>query len=339
MRNDAVIEHYTGQKATVETGERLTCIAIGHTLDMARSTKGPQQPGLVRWENGVVLQQDRWTQWIVERPFQDMPGLVEWIEGEIERTRAECFDREYVEEFHASVRRILGYFAEGDPTGRRDPAVYVPTSSVGLTRVYWIPGMEMFSYLLFDYPDLLEEWFEARNESEIRRVAAIADPELMPVVLTYDDIAFKTGLLFSPDWLRRSFMPKLKRLVDAWHRRDTICIFHSDGNLWSVMDDLVAAGIDGLNPLEVTASMTAGEVRRRYPKLFLTGGIDVSQLLVNGTSEEVRAACRQAIDETGGRGYFLGTTTELNNGVPLPNAQAMFETAWKNTSGNGQKWN
>ena len=332
LRNDAIIEHYTGQKLTEENGEWLVGLAIGYTLDMARSTQGPQAPRELRWENGVILRQERWTQWIVERPFQDMPSLVEWIKGEIRRTHAETFGRAYAEEFHKSVRERLASFAAGDPTGRHDPAVYVPISGVGLTRIYWILGMQMFAYLLADYPHLVEEWFEARNQAELRRVAAIADPELMPVVLPYDDLAHKTGLLFSPAWLRRLWLPRLRRLVDAWHTRDTFCLFHSDGNLWGFMDDLVAAGIDGLNPLEVTAGMTAQEVRRRYPTLFLAGGIDVSQLLVNGSPDQVREVCEQAIRDTGGLGYFMGSTTELGPGVRLENAMAMFETAWGTTS-------
>jgi hypothetical protein len=96
-----------------------------------------------------------------------------------------------------------------------------------------------------------------------------------------------------------------------------------------VLDDLVAAGIDGLNPLEVLAGMTVREVRQRYPRLFLTGGIDVSQLLPLGTPDEVRTVCRQAIADTEGRGYFLGSSTELHWDVTLENAIAMFETAWE----------
>jgi uroporphyrinogen decarboxylase len=117
--------------------------------------------------------------------------------------------------------------------------------------------------------------------------------------------------------------------VSAWHDRDVVCLFHSDGNLWSVLDDLVAAGIDGLNPLEVLAGMTVKEVRQRYPGLFLTGGIDVSQLLPLGTPDEVRAVCRQTIADAGRRGYFLGSSTELHWDIKLENAIAMFETAWE----------
>lgn len=72
--------------------------------------------------------------------------------------------------------------------------------------------------------------------------------------------------------------------------------------------------------------MTVRTVRERYPKLFLTGGIDVSQLLTYGTPQDIRATCRQAIADTRGRGYFLGSSTELHWDVPLENARAMYET-------------
>jgi uroporphyrinogen-III decarboxylase len=93
------------------------------------------------------------------------------------------------------------------------------------------------------------------------------------------------------------------------------------------MDDLVAADIDGINPMEVIAGMNIKEVRQKWPKIFITGGIDVSQLMAFGTPDEVREACRQAIDDAGGTGYFLGSTTELHPGVKAENILAMVETA------------
>ncbi len=327
LQNDAIIEHYAGQSLTVENGNWVKGIAIGRILDMTRMPEGPQEPREVRWENGLVVRVERWTQWIIERPFHDMPTLVEWVKGEIARAGAQTFDGAYAERVHNHIRDCQAIFAAGDPTGRHDPTVLVLESGVGLTEMYWMTGIQKFVYLMADYPDLVEEWLEARNQMELRRVAAIANPELIPIALTYDDIAYKTGLIFSPAWLRQHWMPRLKHLVDAWHARDTVCLFHSDGNLWPILDDLVTAGIDGLNPLEATAGMTVKEVRQRYPQLFLTGGIDVSQLLVYGTPEEVRAACRQAIVDASGVGYFLGSTTELHWDVRLENAMAMFACA------------
>jgi hypothetical protein len=351
LQNDAVIEHYAGERSppalscrdraagdlrpptgdlrlTVENGDRVKGIAIGRALDMTRMPDGPAQPGRVRQENGIELEQERWTSWIVSRPWRDTPGLIEWVKEEIRRSNAATFDRAYAERVHDRIRQWLGLFAAADPTGRNDPTVLILESGVGLTEMYWQVGFQEFAYLTADQPGLVEEWLDARHRAELRRVAAIADPRLIPIALTYDDIAFKNGTLFSPAWLRKYWVPRLARLNAAWHQRDTYCLFHSDGRLWGVLDDLVAAGIDGLNPLEVLAGMSVGETRRRYPNLFLTGGIDVSQLLTLGTPEEVRAACREAITQTDGRGYFLGSTTELHWDVPLENAVAMFETAW-----------
>lgn len=321
IQNDGLIEHLAGERASVAEGDRIKGSAIGRCLDMTRMPGGPRAPGIVTREDDIIVRQERWTSWIVERPWRDRAGLLDWVRRETERTERKVFDAAFAEAFHAEMGRFQGYFC--------DDTVQVVESGVGLTQIYWALGWEQFSYLLADEPELVEAWLDARHRAELRRVAAIADPRHIQLALTYDDLAYKTGLLLSPDWLREHWFPRLRQLNDAWHARDTPCLFHSDGNLWPVMDDLVEAGIDGLNPIEVAAGMTVREVRDKYPSLFLTGGVDVSQLLPLGTPEEVRAACRENIAATGGIGYFLGSTTELHWEIPTDNILAMFGVAWE----------
>jgi hypothetical protein len=62
-------------------------------------------------------------------------------------------------------------------------------------------------------------------------------------------------------------------------------------------------------------------------RIFLTGGIDMSQLLSHGTPEQVRAVCRKAVADAP-RGYFMGSTTELDNSSRLENVLAMLEVSW-----------
>ena len=329
LQNDAIIEHYSGRKLTVKDGDWIVGVAAGRALDMTRMVSGPQEPGENRNSEGFLVKQERWTSWFLERPFNDLPGAVEWVKERIREAQSRTFDSTHVDETKRYIENKWAAFAEGDPTGRNDPAVLVIESGAGLTEMYHTVGMDLFVELMVEVPDLLAEWLEARNECELRRVTAIADPHWIPIALTYDDIAHKTSTLFSPKWLRQHWLPGLKRLVDAWHTRDVACLFHSDGNLWIVLDDLVEAGVDGLNPLEILADMTVKKVRDQYPNLFLAGGIDVSQLLTLGTPEEVRATCRQAIADTGGRGFFMGSSTELHWDVKLENATAMFESAWE----------
>jgi len=333
LQNDVLIERYAGEPITPANGYRVKGLAIGRTLDMTRMPEGPADPEVRKEDDGILVRVERWTSWIIQRPFTTHEEMLAWVRQEIDRVEATHFDRTAGEAFHAWMDACAAYSAAGDPTGRGDPAVQVVESGVGLTEIYHRLGWDHFADLMADAPDLLEDYLEARNQAELRRVAAIADPQRIPIALTYDDIAYKTSTLFSPRWLRRVWVPRLKRLVDAWHAHGVLCLFHSDGNLWGVMDDLVATGIDGLNPLEVLAGMTVKAVRERYPHLFLTGGIDVSQLLPFGTQEEVRQVCRQTIADAQGLGYFIGSTTELHWGVIPDNAAAMFETAWEVNDG------
>ena len=101
-------------------------------------------------------------------------------------------------------------------------------------------------------------------------------------------------------------------------------LFHSDGDLNPSLRGLVEAGVDGLNPIAVLANMDAGAIHRSYPRLFMSGGIDVSQLLPLGSPEAVRDAVRRALDETECM-LMIGSSTELNNDVPLENFLAMRE--------------
>jgi uroporphyrinogen-III decarboxylase len=103
-------------------------------------------------------------------------------------------------------------------------------------------------------------------------------------------------------------------------------IFHSDGNLWRVLDDFKAAGIDGLNPLEPLSQMYAGDVRRAYPDWILMGGIDASQLLPFASEAEVRNTVRRTIDQAGEKGrLWLGSSTEIHPAIPAQNALAMWD--------------
>lgn len=326
FQNDSIIEHYAGRALSYEDGAHTVGVAIGRVLDMTRMVTGPQEPGERVGADGMRIRQERWTSWLIERPFRDVATLVPWVERRIAEADALVFDAAHVEGFREYVEKTWAAFAEGDPTGRRDPAVLVIESGVGLEGMYWATGLELFVELMMERPELVDEWLDALSRAELRRAEAIANPRYIPIALTYTDIAHKTGTIFSPAWLREHWLPLLKRLNATWHARDTVCLYHSDGNLWSVLDDLVGAGIDGLNPLEVLAGMTIKEVRAKYPGLFLAGGIDVSQLLTYGTPEQVREVCRQAIEDTGGRGFFMGSSTELHWDVRLENAVAMFET-------------
>jgi uroporphyrinogen decarboxylase len=135
----------------------------------------------------------------------------------------------------------------------------------------------LFSYVDADSPGLISEFLELSTDHEIMVIDAIADQRLSPCALTFGDIAFKGTLMHSPDWLLREFKPRLARLNAAWHKHGITCLFHSDGDLLRVMQDLIDTGLDGFNPIETAAGISIASIREHFgQKIFLAGGIDIS---------------------------------------------------------------
>jgi hypothetical protein len=204
--------------------------------------------------------------------------------------------------------------------------IFPNESPVGLDTAYHRAGLVLFSYGYAENPDLISAWLEALNWAEIQRVHESADPTLSPVALVYSDIADKNQTLFSPAFLRREFFPRVRKLIDAWHSHGIKVIYHSDGNLWRVLDDLRDTGTNGLNPLEPLSHMQAERVHRAYPEWILMGGVDASRLLPYGTEAEVRAAVRELLDGPGRAAkLWIGSSTEIHPAVPLRNVLVMWD--------------
>jgi hypothetical protein len=331
IHNIPLIEQVTGEEMTMENGLELVCRAIGERLDVTRGISAPAEDMVIRQPDGFVYKQEWWTTWLVERPFNDVNGFLEYVRRNIE----EIYNRKPGEMWTFAGKASVWGEASGSPREQflslqekvgENTVLFPNESPVGLDTAHIRAGLEMFSYGYAEEPELVSAWLEAFNWAEIQRVHETADPGLSPVALVYTDLADKGQTMFSPSFLRKEFFPRLRKLVEAWHSHGVKAIYHSDGNLWRVLDDYQAVGIDGLNPLEPLSRMYAGDVRRSYPDWILMGGIDASQLLPLGTEEDVREAVRRTIRDAGSAGrLWLGSSTEIHPAIPAANALAMWD--------------
>ena len=124
----------------------------------------------------------------------------------------------------------------------------------------------------------------------------------------FDDMAYNTGPMFSPDSFERVFLPAYRRMIAAYREAGArYVLFHSDGDIRLLLDMLIDAGIDGINPVEPRANMKMTELRKRYPKLILTGGMDNTETLINGPIERVQAETREIIDVGRDGGVLIGS--------------------------------
>lgn len=144
-------------------------------------------------------------------------------------------------------------------------------------------------------------------------------------ILIGDDIAYRRATYINPAALRLSYFPYLTVMVEAGQAAGLPVVFHSDGNLWAVLDDLMAAGINGLQGLEPGAAMTLAGVRERVgSELCLWGNVDVGWLSLPHTAEEIVEHVTRLLAPLAGTPVILGTSGGLMPGVPGENVEAMY---------------
>jgi len=147
------------------------------------------------------------------------------------------------------------------------------------------------------------------------------------VVVLGDDFAGKIGPFMSPAHFEEFIFPSLKTVVGEIKSAGALCVHHTDGDIWKIMDLLIASGLDGLGPLE-PAHMNLDEVRKYSSgKLSVVGNLDVD-LLSRGTVEEVRAATREMIARVSpSGGHVLSSGNTISSSVRPENYLSMVETA------------
>jgi uroporphyrinogen decarboxylase len=148
-----------------------------------------------------------------------------------------------------------------------------------------------------------------------------------------DDLGLQLAPMISSQLFRRFIKPKYRRYVDAFKNASKAkVILHSDGAISPLIDDMIEAGIEGINPVQVSAKgMDSKQLKERFgKKLIFWGGIDTQSVLPFGTPEDVRNEVRTRIKHLApGGGYILATVHNIQPGVPPENIVAMFDEAVK----------
>jgi hypothetical protein len=332
VQNSGLIDRFAERKVKNDwTLEELARTYRELEIDVGMLMASASTPRIEK-RHEITYQVSYWSEWVIDRPFDDVMGLKRFLENLIVEVKGSKPDEIWS---YAGKGGIVGqgfdnyekYFAYLKK--KIEPAIPCHIESpIGLDVIYNMAGWELFSYLLADDPGIISETFEALNQHEVNRVHLIADRNISPLVIVYCDIASKHDVILSPLYLRAEFFPRLKRLVEAWHEHGIKVIYHSEGNLKKVMEDLVACGIDGINPLE-PENISLEYTRKNYPGLVLWGGIDDKNLLPFGTVEQVEEAVKTAIEVCGNGGLILGSSGEIHPEVKPENAVALFRAAKK----------
>ncbi len=197
-------------------------------------------------------------------------------------------------------------------------------------RSWRLVGMENLMLKFFEDPQFVHRVADLVTDYNLSQLEMLADAGL-DVLVVEDDIANTHAPMISPAHFKTYVNPYNKKLAERARQLGLKVVRHSDGNLWSLMDLLLATGYDGLNPLEPQAGMDLRAVKAYCgDKICLLGNIDCLELLPSGTPAQVDAAVCQAIEDAAeGGGYIVCSSNSLHPGVNPENCIAMFEATKK----------
>lgn len=234
-------------------------------------------------------------------------------------------------------RRFAGLREEAEFLYNHTPYALVakePSHIYGvLTQAIYMRGMaDFFVDLALNEEfasELMEKILDYHAKLYSRFLAEVG--EFVQIVHTSDDLGTQAAPYFSLSMYRRLVKPKQKSLMG--HIKDKTeakILYHCDGAIAPLIDDLIEIGVDILNPIEAAVTgMDPAVLKETFGKrICFHGGISQQQVLSRGTAEQVRGEVKQRIGELGrGGGYILAAAQTIVPEIPAENVVAMFEAA------------
>lgn len=201
------------------------------------------------------------------------------------------------------------------------------TLNAGFDLGYELLGFERFMMWTIQARDTMKRYYEKLIEANLTLALMSADAGADGVLIA-DDLAFNTGTFVDPSYLRSDYFPILKHMITRIKERGIPVFFHSDGDLRTIIPDLIDCGIDVLQSCDPNANMDIPSLKAEYGKdLAFMGNIDVD-LLANGSRDEVVDTTRNLIhDARAGGGFILGTSNVVASYCQPENLKAMYAVA------------
>jgi uroporphyrinogen decarboxylase len=190
-----------------------------------------------------------------------------------------------------------------------------------------------FFMLLAAEPESAHDFLEQATQTHLRNLERYLREVggLIDVILFGDDLGGQGGPLISPAMYREFFKERHARL---FKRAKELApgirvLLHCCGGVRELLPDLIEAGLDAINPVQITcAGMDAAGLKRDFGRdlTFWGGGCDTRDILPNGTPGKIRDhVLRQLEILAPGGGYVFQQVHNIMADVPPENIVAMFD--------------
>ena len=269
---------------------------------------------------------------------------IERQEGEIDDDKLDVNDN--LEEFGYISDTDLRYWkkaiTQANDTGR---AVVASFGGMGLGDVAMIPAMNLkktkgirditeWYMSTVMRPDYVKEIFDKQTDIAIQNLEKLNREVGSMVDVAYicgTDFGTQNSQFCSLDTFRDLYLPYYKKVNDWIHANTSWKTFkHSCGAMLPLIDGVIEAGFDILNPVQIAAEgMDPKTLKERFGKdiTFWGGGIDTQKVLPYGTKNEIRTQIYELCDIFGQDGGFVFSSIHnVQANVPIENVVTMMET-------------
>jgi len=198
------------------------------------------------------------------------------------------------------------------------------------TLAWELMGFENFAMATFMDPELAGDVFRRVEEVILSMFDTMAQMDKVGVLWYSDDIAYSTGLMMSPEFYREYFFPMLGKIGKLAAAVNKPFIYHTDGLLFEVMEDIIGSGVAALHPIEPKA-MDIKDLKEQFgDRLSFCGGIDLD-ILSRGSITEVERLTLNFMDKAmPGGGWCGGSSNSIPDYVPVENYLTMVRVLMEN---------
>lgn len=252
------------------------------------------------------------TAWISRRPFHDLHGLEKHLPrlpvyGEIE------------EWYRPTLRYIQDVFDRYD-------LVFIGGLEGPICDAYTYTDTELFCTAIYDAPELVAHIMDCTALFSAHVARVFAENTRVPLLFMGEDIAGKTGLIFSPAFIREQGLPRWRQIAAPLRERDIKFLFHTDGRYGELLPIVLEElGAEGLNPIERNGCNDIFEIHRDWPDTLLFGNVCCAVTLPYGSPADVENETLEIIERIGpDGGILIGSSSEVHDLVPPENAAAMY---------------
>ena len=235
------------------------------------------EPVVLEETSEYIIRRDAYG--VVSRVLKPEQGMPHWIDFPV-HTRHEW------EEFKAERYQpgLAERLPEGWPTlvegyRSREYPLCLGGAAGFFGTVRNIVGVERALTTFYDDPAWMHDMMDHLGDFYVSLYDQVLSQVKVDYCVIWEDMCYVAGPLISPRTFREFMLQPYKKLTSLLrdHGVDVIYV-DTDGDCWKLIDLFIEGGVTAMYPFEVQSHMDVREVRRKYPRLALQGGIDKKAL-------------------------------------------------------------